>query len=81
METGVYNISDGVSETRSANARYFLPASMSGTRRPTTIPDGGVYYDYPTGRDTVPTPVAGGTEASRQYGTSLTWSVRRPTSR
>jgi formylglycine-generating enzyme required for sulfatase activity len=49
---------------RNRNAFYFLPSTDEWYKAAFYDPQAGVYYDYPTGSDTAPTPVAGGTAAN-----------------
>lgn len=55
-ETGVYNISDGVSETRFANAKYWIPSADEWYKAAYHKNDGvtGNYFDYPTSSDSDP---------------------------
>ena len=55
-EDGVYLISDGVSEVRSPNARYFIPREDEWYKAAFHKNDGvtGNYWDYPTESDLVP---------------------------
>jgi len=46
---------------RNSLATYVLPSDDEWYKTAYYSPD-GVYYDYPTGSDTAPTPVAGGTD-------------------
>ncbi len=46
---------------RNSSARYFLPSVDEWYKAAYYDPSGGVYYNYPTGSDSVPTPVASGT--------------------
>jgi formylglycine-generating enzyme len=51
-ETGVYNISDGLSETRSPNAKYWIPSEdewYKAAYHDASAGTAGVYFDYPTG--------------------------------
>ena len=48
---------------RNSLARYFLPSVDEWYKAAYYDPTGGVYYDYPTGSDSEPTPVASGTAA------------------
>lgn len=48
---------------RSSLARYYLPSINEWYKAAYYDPAAGVYYQYPTGSDTPPTPVAGGTAA------------------
>jgi sulfatase modifying factor 1 len=48
---------------RNSLATYFLPSVDEWYKAAYYDPTGGVYYDYPTGSDTAPLPVASGTEA------------------
>jgi len=48
---------------RNSLARYFLPSAHEWYKAAYYDPTSGVYYDYPTGSDTAPTPVASGTAA------------------
>jgi formylglycine-generating enzyme required for sulfatase activity len=48
---------------RNQLARYVLPKNDEWHKAAYYDPNAGVYYDYPTGSDTVPTAVAGGTAA------------------
>jgi len=48
---------------RNSLARYFLPSAHEWYKAAYYDPVAGVYYDYPTGSDSVPTPVASGTAA------------------
>lgn len=52
-ESGVYTISNGLSEVRSANAKYWIPSEDEWYKAAYYDPI-GVYYDYPTGTDTEP---------------------------
>lgn len=57
-ETGVYSISDGVSETRSVTAEFWIPSEDEWYKAAYYDPNAGggsgAYYDYPTGSDTPP---------------------------
>lgn len=55
-ESGTYTISDGLSETRSASAKFFLPSEDEWYKAAYHKNDGatGNYWDYPTGTDTEP---------------------------
>ena len=66
-ESGVYTISDGVSETRSASANFFIPSEDEWYKAayydPRSEAAGGPpgddnYWLYPTQSDTAPTAVA-----------------------
>jgi len=46
---------------RNSEAQYFLPSLDEWYKAAYFDPNGGVYYDYPTGSDTAPVPVASGT--------------------
>jgi sulfatase modifying factor 1 len=48
---------------RNSQARYFLPSGNEWYKAAYYDPASGVYYDYPTGSDTVPTAVGSGTAA------------------
>jgi hypothetical protein len=48
---------------RNSLARYFLPSVHEWYKAAYYDPTSGVYYDYPTGSNTPPTPVASGTAA------------------
>jgi hypothetical protein len=48
---------------RNSLAHYFLPSANEWYKAAYYDPAAGVYYDYPTGSDTAPTPVASGTAA------------------
>lgn len=48
---------------RNSLARYFLPSVHEWYKAAFYDPASGVYYDYPTGSNTAPTPVANGTAA------------------
>jgi formylglycine-generating enzyme len=48
---------------RNTLARYFLPSFDEWYKAAYYDPTSGVYYDYPTGSDSAPTPVASGTAA------------------
>ena len=48
---------------RNSLARYFLPSVHEWCKAAYYDPTSGVYYDYPTGSDAAPTPVASGTAA------------------
>jgi formylglycine-generating enzyme required for sulfatase activity len=48
---------------RNSQAFYFLPSADEWYKAAYYDPTAGVYYDYPTGSDTVPTAVASGTAA------------------
>jgi len=59
-ETGAYNITDGVSETRAANASYFLPSEDEWYKAAYHQPasqggDSDNYWLYPTASNSVPT--------------------------
>ena len=49
---------------RNSLARYFLPSVDEWYKAAYYDPTSGVYFDYPTGSDTAPTPVASGTAAN-----------------
>ncbi len=53
-EDGVYAISDGLSEVRNSSATYFLPSEDEWYKAAYYDPVAGVYYDYPTGTDSLP---------------------------
>ena len=57
-ESGVYNVSDGVSESRSANAKYWIPNDDEWYKAAYYDPNGGggigAYHDYPTSTDSRP---------------------------
>lgn len=53
-ESGVYNISDGIVETRSANAKYWLPSEDEWYKAAYYDASAGVYYNYPMGTDRHP---------------------------
>ena len=53
-EQGVYSVSDGTSEVRSANATYFIPSEDEWYKAAYFDPSSGFYFDYPTSTDTVP---------------------------
>lgn len=55
-EDGVYAISDGLSETRSSSASYFLPSEDEWYKAAYHKNDGvtGNYWDYPTSADSIP---------------------------
>ncbi|QEG35111.1 formylglycine-generating enzyme family protein [Bythopirellula goksoeyrii] len=55
-ETGVYTISDGLSEVRSQSASYFIPSENEWYKAAYHKNDGntGNYWDYPTSTDTEP---------------------------
>lgn len=55
-ETGVYTVSDGVSELRSSNAEYFIPSADEWYKAAYHKNDGttGNYWNYPTGSDIEP---------------------------
>jgi formylglycine-generating enzyme required for sulfatase activity len=57
-ETGVYNISGGLSETRSASAKYWIPSEDEWYKAayydPSAGGGSGGYYDYPMSSDNVP---------------------------
>ncbi len=48
---------------RNSLATYFLPSVNEWYKAAYYSPSGSVYFDYPTGSDTAPTPVASGTAA------------------
>jgi len=48
---------------RNSLARYFLPSVDEWYKAAYYNPASGIYYDYPTGSDSAPTPVASGTAA------------------
>jgi hypothetical protein len=48
---------------RNSLARYFLPSVEEWYKAAYFDPKSGAYYEYPTGSNSVPTPVAGGTTA------------------
>jgi hypothetical protein len=48
---------------RNSSARYFLPSVHEWYKAAYYDPASGVYYDYPTGSNAAPTPVASGTAA------------------
>jgi uncharacterized protein YjbI with pentapeptide repeats/formylglycine-generating enzyme required for sulfatase activity len=52
-ESGVYTIGTGTNELRSAGAKYWIPSEDEWYKAAYYDPS-GVYYDYPTGTDTVP---------------------------
>jgi sulfatase modifying factor 1 len=52
-ESGVYTIGSGTDEVRSASAKYWIPSEDEWYKAAYYDPN-GVYYDYPTGTDTVP---------------------------
>ncbi len=52
-ESGAYTIGSGLNEVRSANAKYWIPSEDEWYKAAYHDPS-GVYYDYPTGTDTVP---------------------------
>jgi sulfatase modifying factor 1 len=52
-ESGVYTIGSGTNEVRSASAKYWIPSEDEWYKAAYYDPS-GVYYDYPTGTDTVP---------------------------
>jgi len=59
-ETGVYNVTNGVSETRAANANYFLPSEDEWYKAAYHQPaaqggDSDDYWLYPTASNSVPT--------------------------
>ncbi|MDC0936007.1 SUMF1/EgtB/PvdO family nonheme iron enzyme [Pirellulales bacterium] len=53
-ESGAYTIGSGTDEVRSTSAKYWIPSEDEWYKAAYYDPDGGVYYDYPTGTDTVP---------------------------
>lgn len=59
-ESGVYNISNGLSETRAANASYFIPSENEWYKSAYHQPavqggDSDDYWQYPTASNSVPT--------------------------
>ena len=48
---------------RNSQAHYFLPSLDEWYKAAYYDPTNGVYYDFPTGSDSLPTAVAGGTAA------------------
>lgn len=52
-EDGVYSISNGLSEVRDPSATFFIPSEDEWYKAAYYDPS-GVYYDYPTGTDSVP---------------------------
>ncbi|MDZ4659609.1 MAG: SUMF1/EgtB/PvdO family nonheme iron enzyme [Bythopirellula sp.] len=57
---------------RNSLAKYFLPSVDEWYKAAYFDPNGGVYYDYPTGSNSVPTEVASGTTAGTAvYGQSF----------
>ncbi|MCO6042881.1 formylglycine-generating enzyme family protein [Aeoliella sp. ICT_H6.2] len=52
-ESGVYTIGTGLDEIRSTNAKFWIPSEDEWYKAAHYDPS-GVYYDYPTGTDTVP---------------------------
>jgi hypothetical protein len=48
---------------RNSRARYFLPSADEWYKAAYYDPTSGVYFDYPTGSNSAPTPVASGTAA------------------
>jgi formylglycine-generating enzyme len=58
---------------RNSLASYFLPGANEWYKAAYYDPTSGVYYDYPTGSNTAPTPVASGTAAGTAvYATQFT---------
>lgn len=53
-ESGVYNLSDGLSETRLADAKYWIPSEDEWYKAAYYDASAGVYYDYATGTDSIP---------------------------
>jgi sulfatase modifying factor 1 len=53
----------GTNLYRHKDAYYFLPSENEWYKAAYYNPSGSSYYDYPTGSDTAPTPVASGTNA------------------
>ena len=56
-ETGVYNISDGLSELRSTNSKFWIPSEdewYKAAYHDPNVGGGGAYYDYPTSTDNTP---------------------------
>jgi formylglycine-generating enzyme required for sulfatase activity len=53
----------GTNLYRNKDAFYFLPSENEWYKAAYFNPSGGNYFDYPTGSDTAPTPVASGTNA------------------
>jgi hypothetical protein len=49
---------------RNSMAKYFLPSYNEWYKAAYYDPTSGVYYDFPTGSDTAPTPVISGTDAN-----------------
>ena len=53
-ENGVYAVSDGLSETRTAGAKYFLPSEDEWYKAAYYDANSAVYFNYPTGTDSLP---------------------------
>jgi hypothetical protein len=56
-ESGVYSISDGLSETRSADARFWIPSNREWYKAAYHDPSAGTagkYFEFPTNGNTVP---------------------------
>lgn len=56
-ETGVYAINDGLTETRSLTATYWIPSQdewYKAAYHDASAGAAGVYFDYPTGTDNLP---------------------------
>jgi sulfatase modifying factor 1 len=59
-ETGVYNVSDGISETRSPDAKYWIPSLdewYKAAYHNAAAGSAGTYFYYPTSSDSPPTDV------------------------
>ena len=54
---------DASNPFRNSEAYYFLPSNDEWYKAAYYDANAGTYYDYPTGSDTAPTPVVGGTDA------------------
>jgi formylglycine-generating enzyme required for sulfatase activity len=57
-ETGAYTIGNGVNEVRSASAKFWLPSEnewYKAAYHDASAGTAGVYFDYATGSDSVPT--------------------------
>jgi formylglycine-generating enzyme required for sulfatase activity len=69
---------DASNRFRNRLARYFLPSVHEWYKAAYYEPTSGQYFDYPTGSDTVPTPVAGGVaEGTAVYGSEGLADVRQ----
>jgi formylglycine-generating enzyme len=53
-DTGAYTIGSGTNEVRSTSAKFWIPSEDEWYKAAYYDPNGGIYYDYPTGTNTVP---------------------------